>query len=105
MVCAGSWQRTLYHSVGPERVEHDEDEPEREEEAGGEILAGGGSSQLCTAEDGELPPEDDEKETQEGGNGIEEDLKIRITLDRGLGSVLPGMRELWSSPQTRLLDH
>ena len=67
-------QGTLDHAVCSECVEDDEDEPEGEQEAGREILADGGAAQLCTAKHGELPPQDQQEQTQEGRDGVEEYL-------------------------------
>ena len=69
-------QGTLNDPVSPERVEDDEDEPESEEEAGGEVLGCRWSSQLGAAKHGELPPRHDEKEAQEGGDGVEQHLQV-----------------------------
>ena len=69
-------QGTLNDPVSPEGVEDDEDEPESEEEASGEVLGACGSSQLGAAKHGELPPRHDEKQTQEGGDGVEQHLQV-----------------------------
>ena len=69
-------QGTLNDPVSPEGVEDDEDEPEGEEEAGREVLADRRSAQLGAAKHREFPPQDDEKQTQEGGDGVEQHLQV-----------------------------
>ena len=69
-------QGTLNDPVSPEGVEDDEDEPESEEEASREVLGDCGSSQLGAAKHGEFPPQDDEKQPQEGGDGVEQNLQV-----------------------------
>ena len=47
-----------------------------EEEASREVLGDCGSSQLGAAKHGEFPPEDDQEQTQEGGDGVEQHLQV-----------------------------
>ena len=73
-------QGTLNDPVSPEGVEDDEDEPEGEEEAGREVLADRRSAQLGAAKHREFPPQDDEKQTQEGRDGVQQHLEMSIFL-------------------------